>query len=140
MKNNDSLTRFLDAQTDSYEQALSEIKSGRKRSHWMWFIFPQVQGLGYSETAQFYAIKDLEEARLYLQHPVLGPRLVEISKAMLALEGKTANQILGNPDDLKLRSSMTLFAAVPNADPVFKNVLDKYYKGEADEKTRQLLR
>ncbi|MCP2042772.1 DUF1810 domain-containing protein [Pontibacter sp. HSC-36F09] len=140
MKNADSLTRFLDAQTDSYAQALSEIKSGRKRSHWMWFIFPQLQGLGYSETARFYAIKDLEEARLYLQHPVLGSRLVEISKAMLALEGKTANQILGNPDDLKLRSSMTLFAAVPHADPVFKAVLDKYYKGEADEKTRELLR
>lgn len=140
MKIPDHLNRFLEAQASSYEQALSEIKSGRKRSHWMWFIFPQLQGLGYSETARFYAIKDLEEARLYLQHPVLGPRLVEISKAMLALEGKTANQILGNPDDLKLRSSMTLFAAVPGADPVFKAVLDKYYKGEADEKTLQLLK
>lgn len=140
MKTPDNLNRFLEAQASSYEQALSEIKGGRKRSHWMWFIFPQLQGLGYSETARFYAIKDLEEARLYLQHPVLGPRLVEISKAMLALEEKTANQILGNPDDLKLRSSMTLFAAVPGADPVFKAVLDKYYKGEADEKTLQLLR
>ncbi|GGG08877.1 DUF1810 domain-containing protein [Pontibacter amylolyticus] len=140
MKDSDSLIRFLDAQSNSYEQALSEIKSGRKRSHWMWFIFPQLQGLGYSETARFYAIKDLEEARLYLQHPVLGPRLIGISKALLALEGKTANQILGNPDDLKLRSSMTLFASVPGADPVFQAVLDKYYRGEADEKTLQLLK
>lgn len=140
MKDSDSLFRFLDAQSNSYEQALSEIKSGRKRSHWMWFIFPQLQGLGYSETARFYAIKDLQEARLYLQHPVLGPRLIEISKALLALEGKTANQVLGNPDDLKLRSSMTLFASVPGADPVFQAVLDKYYRGEADEKTLQLLK
>jgi uncharacterized protein (DUF1810 family) len=140
MKTHDSLNRFLDAQASSYEQALSEVKSGRKRSHWMWFIFPQLQGLGYSETARFYAIKDLQEAQLYLQHPVLGPRLVEISNAMLELEGKTANQILGNPDDLKLRSSMTLFDAVPGADPVFKAVIDKYYSGKADEKTLQLLR
>jgi uncharacterized protein (DUF1810 family) len=139
-QNTSNLTRFLDAQASSYEQALSEIKSGRKRSHWMWFIFPQLQGLGYSETARFYAIKDLQEAELYLQHPVLGPRLVAISKAMLALEGKTANQILGNPDDLKLKSSMTLFAAIPGADPVFKAVLDKYYNGEEDEKTLRLLR
>ncbi|WP_299705784.1 DUF1810 domain-containing protein [uncultured Pontibacter sp.] len=139
-ENTSDLTRFLEAQASSYEQALSEIKSGRKRSHWMWFIFPQIQGLGYSETARFYAIKDLQEAQLYLQQPVLGTRLVEISKAMLGLEGKTANQILGNPDDLKLRSSMTLFAAVPGADPVFKAVLDKYYNGEEDERTLQLLR
>ena len=140
MKTHTSLNRFLDAQATSYEQALSEIKSGRKRSHWMWFIFPQLQGLGYSETARFYAIKDLQEAELYLQHPVLGKRLIEISKAMLALEGKTANQILGNPDDLKLRSSMTLFAALPGADPVFKAVLDKYYEGNEDERTLQLLK
>jgi uncharacterized protein (DUF1810 family) len=140
MKNSDSLNRFLEAQASSYEQALSEIKSGRKRSHWMWFIFPQLQGLGYSETARFYAIEDLQEAQLYLQHPVLGARLIEISKVMLALEGKTANHILSSPDDLKLRSSMTLFAAVPGADPVFQAVLDKYYNGEADEKTLQLLR
>ncbi len=106
----------------------------------MWFIFPQLQGLGYSETARYYAIKDQEEAQLYLQHPVLGQRLVEISKAMFALEGKTANQVLGSPDDLKLRSSMTLFAAVPGADPVFKAVLDKYYSGKEDEKTLQLLK
>ncbi|MBF8964399.1 DUF1810 domain-containing protein [Pontibacter sp. FD36] len=140
IENIPSLARFLDAQASSYEQALTEIKNGRKRSHWMWFIFPQLQGLGYSETARYYAIKDLEEARLYLQHPVLGQRLVEISKAMLALEGKTANQVLGSPDDLKLRSSMTLFAAVPGADPVFKAVLDKYYSGKEDEKTLQLLK
>ncbi|SIT90022.1 DUF1810 domain-containing protein [Pontibacter indicus] len=140
MKTHTSLNRFLDAQATCYEQALSEIKSGRKRSHWMWFIFPQLQGLGYSETARFYAINDLQEAALYLQHPVLGPRLIEISKAMLALEGKTANQVLGNPDDLKLKSSMTLFAAVPGADPVFKAVLDKYYRGEEDQRTLQLLK
>lgn len=140
MKTHTSLNCFLDAQATSYEQALSEIKSGRKRSHWMWFIFPQLQGLGYSETARFYAINDLQEAALYLQHPVLGPRLIEISKALLSLEGKTANQVLGNPDDLKLKSSMTLFAAVPGADPVFKAVLDKYYRGEEDQRTLQLLK
>ncbi|WP_018476561.1 DUF1810 domain-containing protein [Pontibacter roseus] len=139
MTNNYNLNRFLEAQADSYQQALTEIKSGRKRSHWMWYIFPQLQGLGYSETARFYAIQNLQEARLYLEHPVLGQRLMEISKALLQVEGKTANQIFGNPDDLKLKSSMTLFAAIPEANPVFKAVLDKYYDGQEDPKTVQLL-
>lgn len=134
-----NLNRFLEAQATTYQQALSEIKSGRKRSHWMWFIFPQLQGLGYSETARYYAIQDMEEARLYLQHSVLGPRLIEISEAMLQVEGKTASQILGSPDDLKLKSSMTLFAALPAAAPIFRAVLEKYYDGEEDEKTLQLL-
>ncbi|MHC2991027.1 calpastatin [Pontibacter sp. HJ8] len=139
MTTENNLQRFIDAQAGSFQQALTEIRSGRKQSHWMWFIFPQLQGLGYSETARYYAIRDLEEAALYLQHPVLGQRLIEISKALLHLEGKTANQILGSPDDLKLKSSMTLFGSLENADPVFQAVLDKYFKGSKDDKTLQLL-
>lgn len=108
------LQRFLDAQERDYRTALAEIKNGRKQSHWMWYIFPQIDGLGFSSTAKFYAIKDLTEAKNYFAHPVLGERLVEISKAMLEIEGKTANQILGSPDDMKLKSSMTLFGALEN--------------------------
>jgi uncharacterized protein (DUF1810 family) len=139
MATENNLQRFIEAQASSYQQALTEIRSGRKRSHWMWFIFPQLQGLGYSETARYYGIRDLEEARLYLQHPVLGQRLIEISNALLHLEGKTANQIFGSPDDLKLKSSMTLFATLPGAEPVFRDVLKKYCGGQKDEKTLQLL-
>jgi len=134
------LQRFLDAQQRDYPTALSEIKAGRKRSHWMWYVFPQVQGLGYSETARFYAIQNRQEAGAYLQHPMLGPRLREISAALLALESTDATRIMGSPDDLKLRSSMTLFAALEGADPVFQRVLDKFFGGEPDEKTFQLLR
>ena len=104
------LSRFLKAQERDYAQALREIQSGRKRSHWMWYIFPQIQGLGFSSTAQFYAIENLQEAKDYLAHPVLGARLKEISSALLQLDGLTASEIFGYPDDLKLRSSMTLFA------------------------------
>jgi uncharacterized protein (DUF1810 family) len=139
MATENNLQRFIDAQTGSYQQALSEIRSGRKRSHWMWFIFPQLQGLGYSETARYYAIRNIEEARLYLQHPILGQRLIEISKALLQLEGKTANQILVSPDDLKLKSCMTLFGLLENADPVYQAVLDKYFNGSKDHKTLQIL-
>ncbi|RZK25673.1 MAG: DUF1810 domain-containing protein [Hymenobacter sp.] len=133
------LTRFLDAQAAAYPQALAEIQAGRKRSHWMWFIFPQIQGLGFSSTSKHYAINDLAEATDYARHPVLGKRLVEISTALLGLAGSDANRIFGDPDDLKLKSSMTLFAAVPEADPVFEAVLAKFFRGSCDAKTLQLL-
>ncbi|RYU75827.1 DUF1810 domain-containing protein [Hymenobacter persicinus] len=133
------LNRFLDAQQSSYAAALAETWAGRKRSHWMWFVFPQIQGLGLSETSRFYAIHDLAEAESYLRHPVLGARLVEISQALLALEPADAGRIFGSPDDMKLRSSMTLFAALPSPNPVFQAVLDKFFGGAADEKTRRLL-
>ena len=133
------LKRFLDAQERDYRTALAEIGNGRKISHWMWYIFPQIDGLGFSSTAKFYAIRDLDEAKNYFEHPVLGERLVEISNALLEIDGKTANQILGSPDDMKLKSSMTLFGALENTNAVFQKVLDKYYDGEKDGKTLQLI-
>ncbi|QKG51775.1 DUF1810 domain-containing protein [Hymenobacter sp. BRD67] len=134
-----NLQRFLDAQATDYAAALAEIKNGRKRSHWMWYIFPQIQGLGFSEISKHYAIKDIAEAEAYFQHPVLGSRLVEICHALLGLEGTDANRIFGSPDDLKLKSSMTLFAALPDANPVFQVVLAKFFKGIADDKTLRIL-
>ncbi len=139
MKPETNLKRFLDAQAKDYDRALAEIKKGRKQSHWMWYIFPQISGLGFSEMATFYAIEDLQEATNYLEHPILGSRLIEIANALLTVEGRTANQILGSPDDLKLRSSMTLFSLVKNADPVFQGVLDKFFQGQPDPKTRSLV-
>ena len=136
MKN---LTRYTDAQETVYQTALAEISGGRKRSHWMWFIFPQIQGLGLSQTSKFYAIKDLEEAQAFVMHPVLGSRLVQICKVLLRLKTTDAHKIFGSPDDIKLKSSMTLFASVRNADPVFQAVLDKFFNGEKDPKTLQLL-
>ena len=133
------LQRFLDAQENDYAAALAEIRAGRKRSHWMWYIFPQIKGLGMSETSKFYAIKNFAEAEVYLAHPVLGKRLVEISNALLEIEGKTANQIFGSPDDVKLKSSMTLFGAVKNTNPVFQKVLDKYFDGAKDKRTLELI-
>ena len=138
--NTDSrLLRFLDAQNQMYLKAISEVRNGRKESHWMWFVFPQIKGLGFSDTAKFYGINNLEEAQEYLAHPVLGIHLIEISKALLDVNGKTATEIFGVPDDMKLRSSMTLFSKVKNADPVFKAVLDKYFMGIADDYTEELL-
>lgn len=133
------LKRFLDAQHNVYRQALSEIKKGRKQSHWMWFIFPQVKGLGYSSNAQYYGIGNREEASAYLQHPVLGARLVEISTALLQLPQHNALTIMGSPDDQKLRSSMTLFAQVPGANPIFGQVLQAYFGGQQDVRTLELL-
>lgn len=133
-----SLERFLAAQEHDYEIALSEIRNGRKQSHWMWYIFPQIQGLGYSSMAQFYAIKDGGETVAYLNDPVLGKRLVEITEALLNLRENDARKVMGYPDDLKLKSSMTLFYVV-SGRAVFKQVLDKYYFGELDEKTVSLL-
>jgi uncharacterized protein (DUF1810 family) len=133
------LARFVRAQESSYEQALTEVRGGRKRSHWMWYIFPQLAGLGFSSTAQFYAVQSLEEARAYLAHPVLGPRLLACAEAALGVEGRTAHEIFGSPDDLKLRSCATLFACVTPPDSVFARLLAKYYRGERDPKTLQLL-
>lgn len=133
------LTRFLLAQRDAYGAALSEIRAGRKRSHWMWFIFPQLKGLGFSSNAMYYGIEGLEEAAAYLADPVLGARLTEISMALLGLPGDNATAVMGSPDDLKLRSCMTLFARVPGADPVFGEVIGKYFGGIPDTKTIALL-
>ncbi|WP_158827592.1 DUF1810 domain-containing protein [Mucilaginibacter lacusdianchii] len=134
-----NLNRFIDAQERDYDTALSEIKNGRKRSHWMWYIFPQIQGLGLTDTSRYYAINDMAEAEAYLAHPVLGPRLIAISQALLKLPGSNATQVMGSPDDLKLRSSMTLFANVPGADSVFQAVLDKFNNGQQDTRTLQLI-
>ncbi|MGW4948535.1 DUF1810 domain-containing protein [Actinoplanes sp. NPDC004185] len=133
------LARFVSAQEDVHEQALAELTAGSKRSHWMWFVFPQIAGLGRTATAQHYAIADLDEARAYLAHPVLGPRLAECARALLGVQGRTATQILGTPDDLKLRSSMTLFAHAADDPAVFRAVLDRYYGGEDDPATLQRL-
>jgi len=133
------LIRFLEAQNQMYLTALSEVKKGNKKSHWMWFIFPQLKGLGTSETARYFGLNGISESTEYLKHPVLGRHLVEISQALLALEGKTANQIFGTPDDLKLRSCMTLFAAVEKTDPVFGLVLEQYFEGKPDEVTMEII-
>lgn len=139
MQKDYNLERFLDAQKNDYATALSEIKNGKKESHWMWYIFPQAMGLGYTSTSIHYSIKDLDEAKAYLDHPVLGKRLIEITNAALALETNDARQVFGSPDNLKLKSSMTLFSLVPDADKVFEKVLDKFFEGKKDEKTLQLL-
>lgn len=142
MKNNDpyNLDRFLAAQEGLYEAALAELRGGSKRSHWMWFIFPQIAGLGHSPTSQYYSIKSAEEARQYLKHPVLGARLLECAGALLDLSGRSASQIFGFPDDMKLKSSMTLFASVADSDALFARVLDKFFGGERDQRTLDLLR
>jgi uncharacterized protein (DUF1810 family) len=129
------LSRFVQAQDDDYQRALSELRSGRKRSHWMWYIFPQYDGLGASAMSKRYAIKSLTEAEAYLAHPVLGPRLLECAEAVLAIKGKTASQVFGVPDDMKLRSCATLFACVSADGSVFERLLAKYFRGERDDKT-----
>ena len=138
--NSFDLERFLDAQSSVYEQALAELRAGQKRSHWMWFVFPQIEGLGHSSTSTRYAIRSLEEARAYLKHPLLGSRLRECAEAVYSVEGRTASDIFGFPDDLKLRSCMTLFAAVAEPESVFLRVLEKYFQGKQDERTLQLLK
>jgi uncharacterized protein (DUF1810 family) len=135
-----SLERFVTAQAQIYPRVLAELQAGRKQSHWIWFIFPQIAGLSGSYRGQLYAIQSLEEAQEYLAHPVLGARLRECSQAVMAVEGKTAHQIFGSPDDLKFRSCLTLFAQVAPDEPLFADLLDKYFDGEADELTLQKLR
>ena len=139
MRDDYNLERFIDAQRSDYSVALSEIKRGRKQSHWMWYIFPQIQGLGFSSTSKYYSIKNIDEAEAYLIHPVLGSRLIEICHALLALETKDAHKIFGSPDDVKLKSSMTLFSEVPGADKVFQSVLQNFFNGTKDGKTLQLI-
>ncbi len=134
-----NLRRFLQAQEGDYPRALAELRSGQKRTHWMWYIFPQLDGLGFSATAKHYAIKSREEARAYLAHPILGPRLQQAAEAVLRIEDRPATAIFGSPDDLKLRSCATLFASVSPAGSVFERLLVKYYGGEPDGKTLQLL-
>jgi uncharacterized protein (DUF1810 family) len=139
MAKENGLQRFIDAQEADYQTALAEVKNGRKQSHWMWYIFPQVQGLGFSETSKYYAIKDISEAEEYLKHPVLGKRLIFICNELLSLATNDANKIFGTPDDVKLKSSMTLFSSLQNTDPVFQLVLDKFFHGAKDNKTLQLI-
>lgn len=134
------LKRFVDAQERVYPEARAELATGRKRSHWMWFIFPQLRGLGHSPTSREFGIASLEEARAYLAHPLLGARLLECTQLVAAVEGRTAREIFGSPDDLKFRSCMTLFADASDHDEMFESALRKYYGGERDPRTLELLR
>jgi uncharacterized protein (DUF1810 family) len=129
------LQRFVDAQQQVFERTCRELRQGRKQSHWMWFVFPQIKGLGHSETAQKYAISSREEAAAYLAHPILGPRLRECSRIVANLEGVTGEDIFGYPDETKFRSSMTLFTQVAADNDVFKRCLEKYFDGEPDPAT-----
>ena len=135
----EDLTRFHKAQERIYERALSEIRAGQKRSHWMWFIFPQIAGLGFSEMARYYAIKDLQEAKDYLADPVLGKRLIEISEELLKIPSDDPEEVMGYPDDLKLCSCMTLFEAADSTQAVFGKVLEKFYQGKRDEETLRII-
>ena len=134
-----ALQRFVQAQEGVYPRALAEIRAGDKRSHWMWFVFPQLDGLGSSAMARRYAIRSLEEARAYLRHPLLGPRLEECCAALLEVSGRSAHEIFGSPDDWKLRSCATLFASASPPGSVFERVLARYFAGRPDEKTLELL-
>ena len=134
-----NLSRFILAQAPVWSRVVAELEQGSKQSHWMWFVFPQIAGLGHSEAAQRYAIASLNEARAFLAHPLLGPRLREATALALAAEGKNAHQIFGTPDDLKFRSSMTLFAATAPEEKLFQQALDKYFAGEGDALTRNKL-
>ena len=133
------LARFTAAQDTVYDAVLSELRSGRKRTHWMWFIFPQIAGLGYSAASKRYALRSLGEVQSYLAHPVLGPRLRECADAVLSTQNRSASEIFGSPDDMKLQSSLTLFACVPGADPVFARLLEKYFHAEQDGETLRRL-
>lgn len=134
-----NLKRFVHAHERIYPRVLAELRAGQKRSHWMWFIFPQIAGLGWSPTSRLYAIRDEDEARAYLDHPVLGERLRECAEVVLQVTGRSAEDIFGSIDAVKLRSCATLFAAVSPEGSVFHQLLDRYYNGEADPKTRELL-
>ena len=134
-----NLQRFVDAQDQVYDQVRSELREGHKFGHWMWFIFPQIEGLGHSVTARHFAISSLTEAQAYLRHPVLGPRLIECTGLVNALTERTANQIFGYPDDLKLRSSMTLFAHTAPDQPLFQEVLDRHFDSAKDLRTLERL-
>ena len=134
-----NLQRFLEAQANHYDIAFAEVSQGRKRSHWMWYIFPQIRGLGYSGMAQKYAISGAEEARAYLAHPLLGERLQRISEVVLAIEGRSMFDVFGSPDDWKLRSCATLFSTISPANSVFHQIIAKHYEGEMDARTLVIL-
>lgn len=134
-----NLNRFLEAQKVSYEMAMFELENKRKESHWIWYIFPQITGLGKSEKAQFYSLKNLEEARAYLEHSVLGPRLIKACEILTNIEDRAIDEIMGFPDDLKLQSSMTLFELVDNQNSIFKKIINVYYEGNRDKVTLDLL-
>ena len=129
------LQRFVDAQQPVFDTVRAELHAGRKRSHWMWFVFPQIQGLGHSAMAQRFAISSLAEAKAYLAHPVLGPRLRECSRLVAEIDGRAINDIFGSPDDMKFHSCMTLFAQVATDEPVFRECLEKHFAGEPDQAT-----
>lgn len=133
------LNRFLEAQDRDYSDALAEIKAGHKRSHWIWYIFPQVKGLGFSSTSEFYGIDGLDEAKAYMENTVLSERLIEISEALLTLDSSNAGDVMGYPDDLKLRSSMTLFSEAAPEEAMFQKVLDKFFDGKKDEMTLEII-
>jgi Uncharacterized conserved protein len=137
--NSHNLERFISAQQSAYQTALTELKAGQKQSHWMWYIFPQILGLGYTEMSKKYAIIDLNEATEYLRHRILGPRLILLCHVLLSLKTNDAHKVFGSPDDLKLKSSMTLFSQVQFADPVFELVLDKFFNGLKDHITLRIL-
>ena len=139
MSSKNDLSRYLKAQENTYATALTEIKNGQKRTHWMWFIFPQINGLGNTEISKKYSIKTIEEALSYLNHPILGERLKEITGELLQLKGKSAFEIFGSPDDKKLKSCMTLFTVVSREPNLFLSVLENYFKGEKDERTLENL-
>lgn len=135
-----NLDRFIKAQEQDYETALKEIRQGRKKNHWIWYIFPQIAGLGFSSISQYYAIMSIEEAKAYMENAYLREHLLEISKALLALGSRDPERVMGYPDNLKLRSSMTLFAEAAPEEPVFQEVLDKYFDGKKDQRTLDILR
>jgi uncharacterized protein (DUF1810 family) len=134
-----NLQRFVDAQDAVYGRVCAELKNGRKQSHWMWFVFPQIAGLGHSAMAQRYAISSLAEAKAYLDHPILGPRLRECVRLVLAVHGRSVHEILGSPDDLKFRSCLTLFAHAAPDEPLFREALQRYFQGREDPLTVQQL-
>lgn len=140
MRNQDSLDRFLEAQKTDYAAALEEIKAGAKRSHWIWYIFPQIRGLGHSSLSAYYGIRDLDEAKRYLENETLRRHLLEISEALLSLDSSDARAVMGPPDDEKLRSSMTLFALADPEILIFQKVLDKFFGGEMDQRTVEMVR
>jgi uncharacterized protein (DUF1810 family) len=133
------LDRFVEAQNESYDNIIRELKIGKKVTHWMWYVFPQIAGLGRNATAKFYEIRDQNEARAYLAHPILGQRLLECTKILLTLERKSALDIFGDIDALKLRSSMTLFSSIAGSDSLYQEVIDKYFEGQPDQKTLDIL-
>ena len=135
-----NLNRFIEAQVDSYESAMGELSRGRKSGHWIWYIFPQIDGLGSSDITKLYSIKSIEEAQAYLEHPVLGERLIESCEILLRLEGLSISDIMGFPDDLKLKSSMTLFAQVSPQSSIFSEILSKYYEDDLDQTSLEIIK